>query len=84
MTVADGDPLRGTDSDRLLKREFENAYWADLQDFVEEEGSRHDVYPPRVRPATHVPEARRRPEHQFCLSRYPGSILRVHMILSEV
>jgi hypothetical protein len=45
-TVTDWDPLRGTDWSRLLRQEFEKPYWAKLQDFVEEERSRHDVYPP--------------------------------------
>lgn len=45
MTVTDCDPLRGTDWDRLLRQEFEEPYWAELQAFAEEERSRYDVYP---------------------------------------
>lgn len=46
MTVTDWDPLRGTDWNDLLRQEFEKPYWAELQAFVEEERSSHDVYPP--------------------------------------
>jgi uracil-DNA glycosylase len=46
MTVADWNPLRGTDWDRLLRQEFKKPYWAELQAFVEEERSCYDVYPP--------------------------------------
>lgn len=38
--------MRETDWHRLLKREFEKPYWAELQSFVEEERSCYDVYPP--------------------------------------
>jgi uracil-DNA glycosylase len=47
MTVTDWDPLHGADWESLLRQEFEREYWDDLQAFVAEERSRHDVYPPR-------------------------------------
>jgi uracil-DNA glycosylase len=50
MTVAQ-DPgkllvLSTTDWNPLLRSEFDQAYWHDLQAFVAEERSRHTVYPP--------------------------------------
>lgn len=45
-TVTDRNPLRGTDWDPLLRQEFEKTYWGDLQAFVDEQRSYHDVYPP--------------------------------------
>lgn len=36
-----------TDWNPLLRDEFEEPYWRDLQSFVEEERRRHTVYPPR-------------------------------------
>jgi uracil-DNA glycosylase len=44
--VTDLNPLRGTDWDPLLRQEFEKPYWGDLQAFVDEQRSWHDVYPP--------------------------------------
>jgi len=35
-----------TDWNPVLRREFAEPYWADLQRFVADERSRHDVYPP--------------------------------------
>jgi len=40
------NPLLSTDWHSLLRQEFEKAYWADLQAFVDEQRSCHDVYPP--------------------------------------
>lgn len=36
-----------TDWNPLLRSEFDEPYWADLQTFVEDERARHPVYPPR-------------------------------------
>src|SRR5687767_15230100 len=36
----------GTDWDSLLRPEFEKPYWADLQEFLEEERSLYRVFPP--------------------------------------
>jgi len=44
--LTDLNPLFGTDWNRRLGHEFEKPYWAGLQAFVEEQRSRHDVYPP--------------------------------------
>jgi uracil-DNA glycosylase len=46
MSEKDWDPMRGTDWHRLLSQEFGKPYWAKLQDFLEEERSHYDVYPP--------------------------------------
>lgn len=45
MTVTNANPLFGTDWDPLLRQEFTKLYWAELQEFVEEERSRSRVYP---------------------------------------
>ncbi len=46
MTVADWNPLRGTDWNRLLREELKEPYWAELHAFIEEEDSCGDLYPP--------------------------------------
>jgi uracil DNA glycosylase len=45
-SVADRNPLFGTDWDSLLRQEFTESYWAELQVFVENERSHFPVYPP--------------------------------------
>jgi hypothetical protein len=44
MTVADSDSLRETDWHRLLSQEFEKPYWAKLENFVQQERDRYNVY----------------------------------------
>jgi uracil-DNA glycosylase len=40
-----GKPLLGTDWDQLLGEEFTSPYWADLQDFLDEERSQFCIHP---------------------------------------
>jgi uracil-DNA glycosylase len=46
-TVAERNPLLGTDWEPLLRQEFEKPCWAKLKEFVAEERSRYSVYPPQ-------------------------------------
>jgi uracil-DNA glycosylase len=41
-----GNPLLGTDWDRLLGQEFEKEYWGSLQSCIRQERDRYNVYPP--------------------------------------
>jgi uracil-DNA glycosylase len=44
--MAEWNSLDGTDWNSLLRREFEQPYWSDLQRFLERQRSSYPVYPP--------------------------------------